>query len=68
METHCTQALLKAIVIGTREGRQCRAHFIAGEVEAETCPGTRARIQTSAFLTKVGSPLENRRKYQTKVI
>lgn len=51
-----------AIVIVTREGRQYCTHFIAGEVEAETSPGTRPRIRTSVFLTKAGSLSENRKE------
>ena len=50
-----------AVVTGIGEGRRCCAHFIVEEVEAETCAGTRARIRTSAFVTKVGNRSENRK-------
>lgn len=53
-----------AIVIVTREGRQYCTYFIAGEVEAETSPGTRPRIRTSVFLTKAGSLSEQERTRQ----
>lgn len=58
-----------AIVIVTGEGRQYYTYFIAGEVEAETSPGTRPRKKhfVSVFLTKAGS-LSGNRKEQTKVI